>query len=359
MNGFAAVPLEQPGLLQRMLRRKPKENALREIENLLAERSITELAAADVETILSNYELPRPDAHQGLIALYQAAVDYRAKDLHLTENDKVELSRLRYVLGLDEGEARQIELDLFCALYRVALRAALKDRVLTDEDKKRLTAIVADFGLSDETQSPIYKEEVLAVVQAAFNEAVADQRLTADEEQQLARMSDNLGVKISHDAEAQRRLERFRLLAAIDNGRLTPIDAGVLLQRGEQCHARFASTLHELRRVTKAVAYHGPTGRIRIMKGLSWRYGYVNVNRVTTEQLLELDSGILLITNKRLLFNGGKKNVSLPLKRVIHFTLFNDAIQIEKDSGRDLFFKGTGDIELIGAILDACLRQSR
>src|SRR5712692_8153618 len=77
-------------------------------------------------------------------------------------------------------------------------------------------------------------------------------------------------------------------------------------------------------------------GRIRIMKGLSWRYGYVNVNRVTTEQLRELDSGTLLVTNKRLLFNGSRKNVSVPLKRVIHFTLFKDAIQIEKDCGKDL-----------------------
>ena len=44
---------------------------------------------------------------------------------------------------------------------------------------------------------------------------------------------------------------------------------------------------------------------------------------------------------------------------MIHFTLFKDAIQFEKDSGKDQFFMGSGDIELIGAILDACLRQSR
>jgi hypothetical protein len=359
MNGFIAVPLKEPGLLRRILHRKPKENALREIQNLLAERSITDLTAADVETVLSNYELPRPEVHHGLIAIYQAAVDYRAKDLRLPEDDKAELSRLRYVLGLDETEARQTELDILCALYRASLRAALRDRVLKDDDKKRLAGIVADFGLTDETQSAIYKEEVLAVIQAAFNEAVADQRLTDEEEQALARMSDNLGVKVTHDNGTQSRLERFRLLARIDNGQLPAIDPGVILQKGELCHVRFDSALHELRTVTKAIAYHGPSGRIRIMKGLSWRYGYVNVSRVTTEQLRQLDSGQLLVTNKRLLFNGAKKNVSLPLKRVIHFTLFNDAIQIEKDSGRDLFFKGAGDLELIGAILEACLRQSR
>jgi hypothetical protein len=98
---------------------------------------------------------------------------------------------------------------------------------------------------------------------------------------------------------------------------------------------------------------------MRIMKGLSWRYGYVNLNRVTAEEMRALDSGTLLVTNKRLLFNGSKTNVSIPLTRVIDFTLFKDAIQIEKDSGKDQFFEGDGDIELIGAILNVCLRQSR
>jgi len=183
--------------------------------------------------------------------------------------------------------------------------------------------------------------------------------VTAEEDTKIAAISDNLGIAITHDGTTQHTLERFRLLARIDNGQLTRLDAPVILQRGEECYAHLQCSLHELRTVTKAVAYHGPAGRIRIMKGLSWRYGYVNVNRVTSEQLKEIDAGTLYVTNKRLLFNGARKNSSLPLKRVIHFALFSDAIQIEKDSGRDQFFKGSGDLELIGAILEACLRQSR
>ncbi|PYR61293.1 MAG: hypothetical protein DMF91_10145, partial [Acidobacteria bacterium] len=76
MNGFNSVTLQPPGLIRRLFGRKSKENALREIQNLLAERSLEGLAAADVETILSNYELPRSDAQPGLIALYESAVDY-------------------------------------------------------------------------------------------------------------------------------------------------------------------------------------------------------------------------------------------------------------------------------------------
>ena len=83
------------------------------------------------------------------------------------------------------------------------------------------------------------------------------------------------------------------------------------------------------------------------------------MDRVTSEQLKHLDTGTLLVTNKRLLFNGGLKNAAISLKRVVHFTLYRDGLQIEKDSGRDQFFKGEGDLELLGIILDAALRQAR
>ena len=67
------------------------------------------------------------------------------------------------------------------------------------------------------------------------------------------------------------------------------------------------------------------------MKGLSWRYGSVSVGRVTREEMRQLDSGVLYITNRRLVFNGASKNVSTPFKKIIHFTLHKDGIQIEKD----------------------------
>ena len=43
-----------------------------------------------------------------------------------------------------------------------------------------------------------------------------------------------------------------------------------------------------------------------------WRYGYVNVSRVTTEELRHIDTAALYLTSKRLLFNGQEKNVSIP-----------------------------------------------
>jgi hypothetical protein len=359
MDGFTRVPLEEPGFVGRLLGHRPKQNALRAIHNLLADHAPRELAAADVENVLSMYELPRNAAADGLRDLYRTALEYRVTDLRLSDEEIADLRHLRYVLGLEEADANAVEAEFLRAKYRDALKSALADGHLSEAEKATLDAVAANFSLPPDVKASIYKDEVDAVVQEAFNRAMADERLTAEEEQHLATMTANLGVTMTHGEDTRRRIERCRLLAQIENGQLPQVSSDLLLQRGETCHARFDCSLHELRTVTRAVAYHGPSGRIRIMKGLSWRYGYVNVHRVTSEQLKLLDSGTLLITNKRLLFNGRTRNVTLPLTRIVRFALFTDGLQIEKDRGKDQFFKGNGDLELIGAVLETCLRQSR
>jgi hypothetical protein len=38
--------------------------------------------------------------------------------------------------------------------------------------------------------------------------------------------------------------------------------------------------------------------------------------------------------------------------------MYGDGIQVEKDTGRDPYFLGTGDLEVLGAILDAAIGRS-
>ena len=102
MNGFEVAPLEHAGFLRRLIRSKIKANAIREIQNLLAERALADVTAADVENILSAYELPRHKVANALKDLYQAAVEFRVQDLSLSDEEIGELRRLRYVLGLGD-----------------------------------------------------------------------------------------------------------------------------------------------------------------------------------------------------------------------------------------------------------------
>lgn len=356
MNGFTTAPLKTQSLLQRLARRRPPENAFVEIQNLLATTAFADLAASQIINILSEYEVPREEAMPTLTGLYEQALRYDVRDGSLSPEERAGLKQLRYVLDLDDAAANQAEESVLRSTYRDALQKALIDEHLSDDEKKKLDEMTDNFDLPVEVVRELYKAEVLAVMQKAFNQATADRRLTADEESRLVQMGENLGIRIEHDEKTQRVIERFKLLARVDAGELPVIQSNVILQRGEACHAQFACNLHEKRTITKRINYQGPSGRIRIMKGLSWRYGSVSVSRVTSEELRRIDSGVLYITNKRLLFNGAAKNLNTPLKKIIHFTTFGDGLQIEKESGRDQYFLGAGDLELIGGVLESVLR---
>jgi len=130
-----------------MFGRKPKENALREIQNLLTQKSFDDLTAADLENVLSDYELPRTEALEGLRHLYRSALDFRVtKDLRLSDEDIADLHRLRYVVGLEDSDAKNIELDLPRELYRGLLRHALIDGQLADAEKAELEGMAANFA---------------------------------------------------------------------------------------------------------------------------------------------------------------------------------------------------------------------
>jgi hypothetical protein len=88
------------------------------------------------------------------------------------------------------------------------------------------------------------------------------------------------------------------------------------------------------------------------MKGLHWRYGWIAVQKVTTDVMTQVGTGNLYVTNKRVFFDGTKKNISIPLGKITNFTVFKDGLQIEKEAGKDLYFIGASDWELAGACLD-------
>jgi hypothetical protein len=190
-------------------------------------------------------------------------------------------------------------------------------------------------------------------VQTAFTNALDDRRYTKDEEAHVADLAKSLGITISHDEATAALVAKFKLMAQIDDGELPALAVPIRLKRGEVCHFFGPATHHRIKTVTKRINYSGPTASIKIMKGVRWRVGSIAVQRMTTDVMTQLDSGILYITSTRLFFDGEKKNTSIPLGNITNFTVFKDGLQVEKETGPNQYFLGTCDWELAGACLDA------
>ena len=166
--------------------------------------------------------------------------------------------------------------------------------------KRQLDAIAASFGMSNEQRQLILREEATAVLSTMLTEAIADGRFTSEEETRLKQAGESLGIEIAYSDTDKAALDRMRLLARIDEGQLPELIVPITLKRGEMCHAVLDVHQYQLRTVTKSIGYSGPSARIRIMKGVSWRVGSVSVRRYTEDVMTHLDTGRLYLTNKRL-----------------------------------------------------------
>jgi len=358
-NGLQSTPPHKPGFFARLLRRPVQENAIIEITNLLAENPIRDVSMTQVADILQRYDFAFGDLMDSFLEIFRKVLGHAAADRELSPEDREDLAHLQMILNLPDDGAAHIREEVLSDLYANSLAGALADGRITADERSRLDAIASSFDLPPNRVQDIYKSQVLKLLQWTFNQMLTDHRVTDDEESHLREMAANLGVNMTHGAETQRLYDRCRLLAQIEAGQLPEMRVGITLQRGETCHASLDCTHNEIRKQTTSYRYSGPTASVKIIGPIRWRFGQVSVQRISRDVMTQLDTGTLYVTNKRLLFDGAQNSKSIQLKKIIRFTVFSDGIKIEKDTGKDQYFIGSGDSEILGAVLERVIAQSR
>ena len=130
------------------------------------------------------------------------------------------------------------------------------------------------------------------------------------------------------------------LLEMNDDGKISvkPIEVNINLPKGEFCYFQEKVDLYEERIITKRVSFRGPTLRLKIIPGVYYRAGNLNIGRKTENEYIKIDSGFLYITSKRLLFTGSGKNKTIPFNKIIDFKIHSGGIEVVKDSGKNQYF---------------------
>ncbi len=121
----------------------------------------------------------------------------------------------------------------------------------------------------------------------------------------------------------------------------------VLLKRGERAVAVIPGvTLKEPRSVRKT--YGGGGGpSIRIAKGVYFRTGGFASRSESHEEIKEIDSGTLTLTNRRLVFTGRKRTVNVPLGKIVGMEPYRDAVAINRDGKqRTEYYTGIDNVHL-------------
>lgn len=358
-QAFKKQNLAKDGLVNKLLKIPNKKNVVIELNNIFASKSVSDISVNELQSICDKYKIKSFNKiKKSLIDFYKICLVYFLRDKKLSGDEYESLRQIKQLLDLSDKDTEKIFQELTSLTYKKTLSEFLKDGKFSKDEKEELDKIKKSLSLDKKIADSIYNEKINETYRKYFDDAVVDERLSPDEERELDRIAENLGINIKTDENTKKLLNKYKLFWNIENGNIPLVDIHINLQKNETCHfMKEGVGLHETRKVTKRINYGGPTMRIKIAKGLYYRAGSMGVQSVSEEVMAHIDSGSLFLTNKRIIFMGAKKNVTIRFNKVLDFECFKNGISIIKDAGKSPFFEFNDDIDLFVVTLSSLLKN--
>jgi hypothetical protein len=337
--------------MQKMFKRVPPENALEELMNLLASRSFDELSNNDVEVINKKYNFTVTSKYKTDIEkLFSDYLTYYL-NIEIPNEGILSMQKISSFLGIPSTKTGELYTPIAIEVYKRRFESSVKNRRLLDEDDENLDKLSHELHLPENITENISAEIRRNVIQAYVDSIIADGEISPEEDQELQDSAASLKVQLSLNENTKQVMEKMRRVWQINHGELPIISPDVILPKNEICHYIKAIDWYEHRSVRNNIQYAGPTFRLKIAKGFYYRVGSINYNQQSKEELIKIDSGKLYITNKRLLFVGGKKNTSIQFGKIINIQPYKNGVEIIKDSGRNPFIALDNDVDECSALL--------
>ncbi len=212
--------------------------------------------------------------------LYQYGGDF--------EQSASEARNAALTAGIHDDELQQIVL----LKWRELVDAALDDHILSEEEEQRLKDISAAFSLTNDQ-----------LMQAGYLTKFIKAAILRDLKNGTPKTRVSLDIPLPFKLQA-----REVMLWAFPNTKL-------------------------LERITKREIRGGSTGlSFRVMKGVYWRVGAFKGVPVSWEETHPTDTGLLVLTNKHLLFSGPLKNARIPYSKLASIDPYADAIEVQRDT---------------------------
>lgn len=237
-------------------------------------------------------------------------------------------------------------------LYQEHLERALSDGILSEQEAEELAAVRAKRDLSEGEARMV----AVSLYRRALKDAVEDSRITQAEDESLQRMRAQLGLSDTDLAADVEQLQRIRVLAGIERGELPHVHAPVALADGEICHwavqGRLADPLLVPGRRTTLRAIN-----FDIENGAPFSVAGERSTLASSSEVLPIDIGLVVITNRRTIFHGARKNISIPHMKLRTLDLFQDGIALDETDPAHASFLLVIDPELATAILLSAARK--
>jgi hypothetical protein len=181
------------------------------------------------------------------------------------------------------------------------------------------------------------KQLVISGLNALIETVLADRILTKIDHDRITEIGSSFGLNGLELGAAGIRLAKVAILRDLEQGRLPDYAKlmGVMpikLGAGERLIWVFSNVIYytERGRTGDVAAFQGIS--IRMMKGVYYRFGTVEGERIPTLQLSEQGTGDFVIGSRNVYFMSAATNAKLPARKIVSIRPFADGIQIMRDT---------------------------
>lgn len=180
---------------------------------------------------------------------------------------------------------------------------------------------------------------IIAVIRSYHKQFVREdeerRQLAEERAEELAKATEARLGELLEAFEAQPAAVLEQLAEGVED-----LDSIYRPKRGEEVLAVFEARMAQMTTETKAAAYGGLGLSLKVWGPLRLRAGQVRIGRVTRNILKEQGPGLLVVTNKKLLFNAHShgKDWSRTWNTITTWGVYADAVQVEQGNGKPLVF---------------------
>ncbi|MCW3466442.1 hypothetical protein [Chitinophaga nivalis] len=305
---FQVIPLKRPGFFRKLFRQRIEENALIEVNNLLATVSVDQLTQAAIVEIEHRYNVNLYRTFtlnmQEFYAVYlQFSLDRCAPE-HFAGR---KLTHLQSLLKLSDNEIGLFHLRIGEKYFREAVKSIIRDGSYTINDQQKLQTIASNLQFPIDRARQLSLEIRQEYVGKQLQRAVESKRLSPNNKMDLLVLARKLDVDILQDRAIRQQLDDAESCWRLEHEPLPGITPDIDLPQQETCYFRCT--------------------------GVRW-YEDRSIGRGMSQPTL-IQTGTLYITNKQLLFTASDKTSKIKLEKILRFNQQANTITIIKDTGRN------------------------
>jgi len=255
---------------------------------------------------------------------------------------------MKWAEKLSQALKRNEEKEVQKKSIREVMLEAIKDSVITPDELKQIVEICNSSNL---TPDEIYFLR-LEVFQAAVDIAIEDKRVTEEEETALYHIHSALQLPEDIFDEVELRVTKYRNLYELERGNLLYFSVeNHTLNARENCHWVADVTLMKEKSFNPNTDISDAT---IIKKGLRYQVGSSKANLMTETDFVPVSTGVLYITNQRMIFSGEGKSFDIPYDRLIDIGIYNDGMKFSVSHNEKPYIFKTleeEDTEAVGLLL--------